>query len=84
MSGIGDDGAGESSGQMSTKLKYMYTFAIYACFLASGMMNITSATLLDIAEITHSRTADVSFGISIRFAAYCMGAPFFGWLIRSL
>lgn len=68
----------------SNKTKYVYTLLASTCFLVSGLMNITSASLLDIAELTQSRPPDVAYGISLRFAAYCLGAPFFGWLYHQV
>ena len=66
---------------MSSMRKYIFTGLIYSGYFVNGLQEIVPVTLLDIAELTHSTAADVSFGISAKFIGYLCGSLFFGWAL---
>lgn len=63
------------------ELRILYTVLIYLTYLCNGLGYITSSTLLDVADQTHSTTLLVSIGFSVKTLVYCSGSVFFAWLL---
>lgn len=61
-------------------IKIWYTIILYLTCFCYGLFDVTATTLLDVAELTHSTTALVAYGLSIKTIAYCVGSLLFAWV----
>lgn len=64
--------------------RILYTMLIYLTYLCHGLGYLTSSTLLDVADQTHSTPVLVSAGFSVKTSVYCLGAVFFAWLLNRI
>lgn len=61
--------------------RIVYSILIMICIFSSGTQGVISVILLDIAEITHSTTKMVSFGLNVSTCGSAICSLCIGWLV---
>ena len=65
-----------------TRQQVVYTILVNVATLSATLLNIVFASVLDVADLTHTTQDQVVLGLSVRAIAYCATAPLFPRILR--